>query len=70
MPGLRERVGCPIDLALVLIAERFGGYPWEIEDAPADRVEWYMSVMGAESEGHRMFDDIPPDEAFVLFMDD
>jgi hypothetical protein len=36
----------------VLLAERFGGWPWDIEDAPADRVTHYLAVIGAEGEAH------------------
>jgi hypothetical protein len=41
-----------LPLAFVLLAERFGGWPWDIENAPADRVEYYLAVIGAEGEAH------------------
>jgi hypothetical protein len=48
----RRDVGCPLELAYVLLGERFGQWPWTILDAPADRVERFLAVIGAESEAH------------------
>lgn len=51
-PERRRDVGCPLPLAFVLLGERFGGWPWEIENAPADRLAYYLAVIGAEGEAH------------------
>ena len=40
----------PMPYAYVLIGERFGLAPWDIEDAPADRVQFYLNLLGAEGE--------------------
>lgn len=46
----------------MLIAERFGGWPWEIEDAPADRVQYYLNLLGAEGEYKEALHGLGPDE--------
>jgi hypothetical protein len=51
-PGSRQHTPCPLPLAHVLIAERFGGWPWDLEQAPADRVAYYFAIMAAEAEAH------------------
>lgn len=40
----------PVEYAYVLLGERFGRLPWEIEDAPADRVTFYLGLLRAEGE--------------------
>ena len=32
------------------MAERFGKWPWEIEEAPIDRVLYYLGILGVEGE--------------------
>jgi len=49
----------------VLIAERFGQWPWSIEDAPADRVAYYLAIMGAEAEAHQDHDGLSGDEEII-----
>ena len=61
----RDGVGCPLPLAMVLIGERFGIPPWEIEQAPADRVTFYLNVMSAEATTHELVDDLPNDETLI-----
>jgi len=50
---------------MVLIGERFGIPPWEIEQAPADRVTFYLNVMSAEATTHELVDDLPNDETLI-----
>ena len=40
----------PLEYAYVVIGERFGLAPWDIEEAPADRVGFYLHLLGAEGE--------------------
>jgi hypothetical protein len=49
-PKHRKGVRCPRDYAFVLMAERFGKWPWEIEEAPIDRVLYYLGILGVEGE--------------------
>ncbi len=49
------------------LAERFGRWPWELEDQPADRVRWYVAVLGIEGEARAAMDGLKPDEPFVRF---
>lgn len=59
---LREGAGCPLPLAHVYLAERFGGWPWAIKQAPADDVLYYFNVMRAEADGQEAVGDAPDDE--------
>jgi hypothetical protein len=54
----------------VHLAERFGKWPWELEDQPWDRVRHYLAVMGAEGEAKAAMDGLKPDEPFMRFDDD
>lgn len=46
----KRGVGCPMPLAHIFLGERFGKWPWELEDQPADKVQFYMNVIGAYNE--------------------
>jgi len=59
-------VPCPLPLAHVLIGERFGQWPWSIEDAPADRVAYYLAIMGAEAEAHQDHAGLGDDEVIRM----
>lgn len=59
-PGL----GCPWPLAAVQLGERFGKWPWELDDAPSDRVLWYARIMGIEAEAREALSGLEPDEPF------
>lgn len=48
----------------MLVGERFGIPPWELEDAPHDRVRYYMAIMGIEAEARGAMDGLSPDEEF------
>jgi len=50
----------------VLIGERFGQWPWSIEDAPADRVAYYLAIMGAEAEAHQDHAGLGDDEVIRM----
>ncbi len=64
-PHRRTGVGCPWPLALVHLAERFGKWPWELEQEPTDKVRHYLAVMGIEGEAKAAMDGLKPDEPFV-----
>jgi hypothetical protein len=49
----------------IIIAERFGALPWEIEEAPADRVAYYLGILGIEGEYKGLMDGLEPNEAFI-----
>lgn len=50
--------------ALVLVGERFGVPPWELEQAPSDRVRYYMNLLGIEGDARGAMDGLSPDEEF------
>lgn len=39
--------------------------PWDVEDAPADRVLFWMQVMGVEGEVAQAREGMKPDEELV-----
>lgn len=41
--------------------------PWEIEQAPADRVSFYFNVLAAEAKVLARFDGVEPGEDVTLF---
>jgi hypothetical protein len=49
----------------VLIAERFGQWPWAIDDEPADRVAYYMAIMSAEAVAHQDHAGLDGDETII-----
>jgi hypothetical protein len=58
----------PLEYAYVHVAERFGGWPWDIEEAPADSVQKYLNLLGAEGEYKGDLAGLEPDEA--MFWED
>lgn len=46
------------------LGERFGRWPWELDDAPIDRVLWYARIMGIEAEAREALSGLEPDEPF------
>lgn len=62
---MRAGVGCPPLYANVLIAERFGRFPWEVEDAPLDLFLRYRAVLAAEAEARALLDGLEPDEPLI-----
>jgi len=52
----------PMEYAYIVVAERFGGWPWDIEDAPADRVARVFNLLGAEGEYKQALAGLEPDE--------
>lgn len=64
-PAHRQFTPCPLPLAHVLIAERFGQWPWSIEGEPADRVAYYLAVMAAEAEAHQDHAGLDGDEEII-----
>jgi hypothetical protein len=63
--GRDPAIGCPQDYADVLIAERFGGWPWSLKDAPADDYYRFMRLMGLEAEIKGALMGLEPDEEFI-----
>lgn len=57
-------VPCPLPLTLVQLGERFGKLPWELEDAPSDRLLFYLRIIGVEGEAKAAMMGLEPDEAF------
>jgi hypothetical protein len=49
----------------VLVAERFGGWPWELEEVSLDKLLYYLNIMSAEGAAHELVDDLPEDETLV-----
>lgn len=60
----RSNAGTPWPQAAIHLAERFGKWPWELEDQPTDRVLYYTRIMGIESEAREAMDGLKPDEPF------
>lgn len=46
----RRGVSCPMPLAIDILAQRWGVPPWDIEQAPTDRLLWYMGIVGVYNE--------------------
>ena len=63
-------MGCPLDYAYVLLAERFGQWPWSIEGEPGDRVWYYINVMGEEAKARLEVDGLSADEEVITFDDE
>lgn len=55
---------CPFPLLFIQLAERFGGWPWDVEREPADRVLYYLKVMGVQGEARAALAGLEPDEPF------
>jgi len=47
------------------MAERFGGWPWELEDVPIDKLYYYMNVIGAEGKVRSQLEGLPDDEPLL-----
>lgn len=45
-----------------MLAERFHKTPWEIEEAPADRVFFWVQVLSVEAEVSNAREDMKADE--------
>jgi hypothetical protein len=60
----------PWELIAVRVAERFGVLPWSLDDEPADRVYYYLGVMGIEADMQRALDGLEKDEPLILEGDD
>lgn len=60
----RSGVGCPWPLAAVILGERFGKWPWELDDEPADKVRYYAAIMGIQAEARSALAGLDPDEPF------
>jgi len=63
---LRSGVACPSDYANVILGERFSRTPWDIEEAPADRVLYYRQLLGVEADVQRETAGLPNDEPLIL----
>jgi hypothetical protein len=51
---LQRDVGCPMPLAYVFLGERFGKWPEECKERPADRAAYYNAVLSAEAEARAL----------------
>jgi len=60
----------PWPYANVLIAERFGKWPEEAEDRPADRALFYNAVLGVEAKAHALLKDLKTGDELVLADED
>lgn len=58
----------PWEYANVLLAERFGKWPEEAEERPADRALFYNAVLGVEAKAHGLIKDLQRGD--VLMLDD
>jgi hypothetical protein len=57
-------------LAFDILAQRWHIPPWELEEAPADKVFWYMQVVGIANEAEADMDGLKGDEPMVWFDDE
>lgn len=51
-------------MAAIHLGERFGKWPWELDDQPADRVRHFVAVMGVQGEAKAALEGLSPDEPF------
>lgn len=51
-------------MAAILLGERFGRWPWELRDQPADDVRYFVAVMGVQAEARAALEGLSPDEPF------
>jgi len=58
----------PIDLVYIALGERFGRFPWEVKEAPADELAYFMAVMGEEARVKSELDGLDFDD--VMFWGD
>ncbi len=56
----------PWAYANVLIGERFGRFPEECEDRPADRALFYNGVLAAEAKAQGLLKDLKSGDVLVL----
>lgn len=56
-------------MAALLLAERFGKWPWELDEQPTDKVLHYMAIMGVQGEARTAMDGLKPDEPFYRLGD-
>lgn len=55
-------------LLYVDLAQRFPGHwPWELEDAPADRLMAYLDVLGVEAYVRAERQGLGPDDAVTCY---
>ena len=59
-------MACPIDYAFVLMGERFGRLPWEIEEAPNAQLAKYINILGIEGEIKGLLAGAEPGEEIFL----
>lgn len=64
-PFRRKGVGCPWELAIVHLAERFKLWPGDLRRLPADEVRKVIALLGIEHEAREAMDGVPPDEEFI-----
>lgn len=48
-----------------MLGERFGKWPWDIYDEPADHVLRFLNVMAAEGEARELLYGLPDDERLI-----
>lgn len=49
----------------MLLGERFGQWPWSIEEQPADRVYFYSRLLGIEGQAARHLERLPRGERAI-----
>lgn len=65
-PDLRAGEPCPPDWRNVILAERFGCLPWELEEADFERAWHYIRLLGVEGRMSKLLADLPNDEPLIL----
>lgn len=61
---------CPTPYANVIIAERFGVLPWQLEQEPLDRVLYYFGILAIEGEMHGALEGLSHEEPLIIEGDD
>lgn len=54
----------------MVLADRWGGKPWEYEDAPADVKLRYLALLAVESEHGKAAAGLSPDEPLIEWDDE
>jgi hypothetical protein len=66
-PALRQSgIDCPADYARILIAERFGQWPWTLDEAPLAEYLRFVAVLNLEGQIKSQLQGLPTDQRVYI----